>query len=193
MVIASGLEEPHLVEDWEDELEGFEEWEEDDFEEIEIIDAPSRKSKPAVSKKEKGIWQRFTDWLEKEDDDLADLYAEKPKKAKPKVFIRETRVKKSEKGAWDRFMEWIDEEEPAKKPSIYTPAKAKPVEKPKKKGKGAWQRFSDWLDEDDEPVKVKKPARAISIKKPVKKTQKDRPKKKGKSGWDRFMDWLEEE
>jgi uncharacterized membrane protein len=152
-----------------------------------IIRMSGGKSKPAKS--EKGIWKRFTDWLEDEDFEEIELVdsLDEPKSAK-------------QGGLWKRFTDWLEEEDddlkelykdtaakPAKKvvskPTAKTKlAKSKPVEK------GAWQRFTDWLEEEDEPVS--KPTKTVAITQ-KKKPAKAKPSEKG--AWQRFVDWLDEE
>ena len=161
---------------------------------------PSNKDK---KKKQGGLWQRFTDWLEDEDIEEIELVdsLDDPKSVK-------------QGGLWKRFTDWLEEEDddlkelykdtdlPAKPKKVAKPAKkvaAKPQSKPKAKPaeKGAWQRFVDWLDEDDEPVS--KPAKTVVITKPKQEKMKAKPqakkqsKKEGKSFFQKFNDWLDED
>ena len=100
------------------------------FEEVPVVE---EKTKP--KKKEKGIWQKFIDWLEAEDE------APKPNtRIKPTT---KTKVKK-EPGMFQRFSDWLmEEDEPKAKPQVKSKAK------PKKKEKGIWQKFIGWLEEED--------------------------------------------
>ena len=101
------------------------------FEEVPVTEEKVRKPKP--KKKEKGLWQKFIDWLEEEDES----------KPKPKSRSRSTPKPKTKKepGLLQKFSDWLMEEDD--KP------KTKPKPKPKKKEKGIWQKFIDWLEEED--------------------------------------------
>lgn len=165
-------------------------------EEDEFLDDFDEKPK---KKEKKGLWKRFTGWLEAEDMEEFEVGWEPEKKKKP--------VKK-EKGAWQKFMDWLEEEEPVKKPEkkkgkgvwdsfsnwLEKEPEEEPKEKPKpkakpKKGKGVWDKFLGWLEEDtsEQAPRASSKAKGESPKKKVKK-------KKGKKGsWDKFMDWLEED
>jgi len=130
-------------------LKRFSDWLMEDSEKVEITETPGKplldqakeflfeevpvveeKAKPKTKKKEKGLWQKFIDWLEEEDESKV--------KAKPKV--KKVAPKKTQPGILQRFSDWLMEED--------TP-KAKPKPKPKKKEKGIWQKFIDWLEEED--------------------------------------------
>jgi uncharacterized membrane protein len=99
------------------------------FEEVPVVE---EKAKPSTKKKEKGLWQKFIDWLEEEDESKV--------KAKPKV--KKATPKKTQPSLLKRFSDWLMEEDDPK-------AKAKPKSKINKKEKGLWQKFIDWLEEED--------------------------------------------
>jgi uncharacterized membrane protein len=104
------------------------------FEEVPVTEEKVRK--PKAKKKEKGLWQKFIDWLEEEDAPKA--------KAKPKV--KKVALKKTQPSLLKRFSDWLMEEDEPK-----TKSKPKPASKPKSKNKekGLWQKFIDWLEEED--------------------------------------------
>jgi len=105
------------------------------FEEVPVAEEKIKvKAKPRTKKKEKGIWQKFIDWLEEEDEP----------KVKVKRTVKKVAPKKTQPGILQRFSDWLmEEDEPKAK------EKPKPKPKPKKKEKGIWQKFIDWLEEED--------------------------------------------
>ena len=161
----------------------------------------------AIEPKKQSVWNRFSSWLEEDEEiELIDEL-ETPKTRTPKTSARVKKVEEKD-GVWQRFMNWLEEDEAPK--ARQTKLKEKPKTQAKSKD-GAFTRFSKWLDEEEAPVKAKPVRKATPKKKPVAKPSKSEalrghakqssarkkapPKKKGgdKGGWDKFKDWLEEE
>jgi uncharacterized membrane protein len=180
-----------------------------------VIFAMSRNKsdkKPKEKEQKKGLWKKFTDWLEDEDVEEIELIDE-----------YEPKEKEQKKGLWKKFTNWLEEEDEDLK-ELYKDTgaeakketKAKPKITPKSKinsapnksndllglaelrsarkkksEKGLFQKFTDWLDEDIESIQKKK-EKPIKIVKPKPKTKQINKKDK-KGLFQKFTDWLDEE
>ena len=145
-------------------------------------------------KSEKGIFKKFSNWLE--EDNIEEIEIIDEPKAKP--------AKKEEsKGFFSKFKGWLEEDDIEKMIEEEEIKPTKLAAKPAKKAeKSIFQKFSAWLDEDDtpttkqslaEPKGVKKEPKKVLIAKSIpKSTPKEQPVKNG-GFWDKFVNWLEED
>ena len=102
------------------------------FEEVPVVEEKAKPKKKVVKKD--GLWKKFIDWLEEEDEPKS--------KSKPK--LKKVAPKKTQPSLLKRFSDWLmEEDEPKVKSQV------KPKSKPNKKEKGIWQKFIDWLEEED--------------------------------------------